>query len=840
MTFRPSTPRPSTFRVATTSRRVVLGADAFGWFVASIAALTVTHAVDATAQGISAPPTTRINGAADAANADVCTPAIRQRPFRRPPSTEVARRDPNAPIVVEADRIDGEHGRNVRAEGSVVLRQGPVTVTGDRLTYDNAKDEARAEGAIRIDRGGDIYQGRDLQLQVSRFEGFVLDPQYFFARTGAGGRAERIDFLGEDRTNLTQADYTSCPRDETGDNKPAWLLKSDRVRLDFNANEGVADGAVLLFYGFPVLAAPVLRFPITDERKSGWLPPSVNLDNKKGLELALPYYWNIAPNHDATLAPTLYTRRGVALGGEYRYLGATHGGTTQLDWLPNDRITGKARYAFEWRHRDLGWNGVRLNAQVERASDDSYWKDFPSHIVTITPRLLTQDLRAERNLTIGPFEGSAYARVQRWQVLQDADVSAQIVSPYERSPQLGWRASRPWQAVGANVSVETELNHFTRPNDGTTVGTALVQGWRAHVLASASRRWGAPGWWIEPGIKLNAATYRTDRLMLDGRTSATRFIPTASLDGGMVFERNTSWFGRPYMQTLEPRVRYVQTPRRQQTNLPNFDAAGTDFNVVSIFGDNAFSGIDRVSDAHQITAGATSRWFEPASGVERLRAGVVQRYVLRDQLLTPDGVPNTRRLSDVLFFGQSALSERWALGGALQYSPEIDRVTRSVLSARYTAGPFRTVSLAYRLTRDASEQIDVGWQWPLFGPGQRTSTFGDLGGESSRGRLNLSRNRSCQGTLYGVGRVNYSRRDSRITDSVVGLEYDSGCWIGRVVVERLSTGRADATNRLLFQIEFVGLSRLGSNPLRVLKDNIPGYMLLRDDTVPLGPPPVYE
>ncbi len=768
-----------------------------------------------------------------------CTPVSSVARFRKSPVLERVRRDTGAPITVDADRLSGEHERSVRAEGSVMLRQGPITLRTDLLTYDIVSDTARAQGGIRIDRGGDVYLGRSLEMQVSRFEGYVLDPQYYFARTGAGGRARRIDFLGEDRTLMSQADYTSCPRDEASGQTPAWLLKSSRVRLDFDANEGVAEGAVLTFFGVPVLAAPVLRFPITDERKSGWLPPAINLDNKKGLELALPYYWNVAPNHDVTLSPTLYSRRNLALGAEYRYLGATHRGTTQANWLPNDRVTGKARYALEWRHRETDWSGVRLDALTQRVSDDNYWKDFPRHIETITPRLLTQDLRADRAVTVGPFEGTAYARLQHWQVLQGDDPLAQIVSPYQRSPQLGWRASRPWRAVGANVSVETELNRFTRPSGGALADAALPQGWRAHVVSSLSRRWGTPGWWFEPGLKVNAATYRTDEPMADGRTTATRVIPTLSLDGGMAFERSTTWFGRPYVQSLEPRVRYVNTPFREQSNLPNFDSAGTDFNVVSIFGDNAFSGVDRVSDSHQLTVGATSRWIEPETGIERLRAGVVQRSLLRNQLITPDGSPTTRRLSDVLLFGQSALSQRWALAGALQYSPEIDRVTRSVLSARYTAGPFRTASVAYRFTRDASEQIDVGWQWPLLGPSLRaTDTLGPSSAE--RGRLDLSGNRSCQGTLYGVGRVNYSRRDSRITDSVIGLEYDSGCWIGRVVVERLSTGRAEATNRLLFQIEFVGLSRLGSNPLRVMKDNVPGYMLLRDDSAPVGPPPVYE
>jgi LPS-assembly protein len=766
-----------------------------------------------------------------------CYPAATSvRNSRALPFTRT-KRDPRAPILVEANRMQGRAAQSMLAEGDVRLQQGPVLLRTDRLSFDNEREEVKAFGNVSVERDGDIFRGQELQIHLPTFEGFVLDPKYHFARTNAGGRAQRIDFMGNDRATITKGDYTSCPRDDAtpeqpNPRKPAWLLRSDRVRLDFDANEGVADGAVLEFLGVPILAAPVLRFPITDERKSGWLPPSLNLDNKKGLEVSVPYYWNIAPHHDATVSPILYSRRGAALAAEYRYLGATHGGVTEGHWLPNDRITGKARYAFTWKHRDLGWSGFRLDANVERASDDSYWKDFPRHIETLTPRLLAQDLRAERAVTLGPFDGMGYARLQHWQVLQDADPLARIVSPYQRSPQLGWRATRPWRSVGANVALEAEINHFTLPTKSALNGTtAFPEGWRAHILGSASRRWSAPGWWLEPGLKLNAAAYRTEQPMVDGARNASRVIPTASFDTGLIFERDSTWFGRPYLQTLEPRLRYVNTPPRNQAALPNFDAAGTDFNVVSIFGDNAFSGVDRVSDAHQVTAGATSRWLAPDTGVERLRLGAVQRYLLRDQQITPDGVPTTQRLSDVLLFGQSTLSERWTLGGALQYSPDNSRVTRSVLSARYNAGPFRTVGVGYRFVRGASEQVDVGWQWPIYGDAMRGTTSLSTLASSSR---------ECRGTLYSVGRVNYSRRDSRITDSLVGFEYDAGCWIGRTLVERLSTGRSEATTRYHFQIELVGLSRLGTNPLRVLKDNIPGYRLLRDDAAPIAPPPVYD
>jgi LPS-assembly protein len=204
-----------------------------------------------------------------------------------------------------------------------------------------------------------------------------------------------------------------------------------------------------------------------------------------------------------------------------------------------------------------------------------------------------------------------------------------------------------------------------------------------------------------------------------------------------------------------------------------------------------------------------------------MRLGLVQRYLFRSQQVTPDGVPVNDRFSDLLLFGSSNLTPRWTLDAALQYNPDLRRATRSVISARYSPGPFRTVSTSYRLARGASEQIDVGWQWPVY---RGSATAGGCSG----------------GTVYSVGRLNYSVRDSRITDSIVGFEYDAGCWIGRVVAERLSTGRSEATTRLLFQLELVGLSRLGSNPLRVLKDNIPGYRLLREERDDTPPIPVYE
>jgi LPS-assembly protein len=290
-----------------------------------------------------------------------------------------------------------------------------------------------------------------------------------------------------------------------------------------------------------------------------------------------------------------------------------------------------------------------------------------------------------------------------------------------------------------------------------------------------------------------------------------------------VLERETSFFGRGVRQTLEPRLLYVDTPFKDQSGLPNFDASAKDFNFDSIFTENAFSGVDRVSDAHQITAGVTTRVLDRDSGAELLRLGAAQRYLLRDQFVTPDGAPLTQHLSDLLLLASTTVIPAWSLEGSVQYSPDTSRVNRSVISARYSPGPFRTVSATYRLTRGLSEQVELGWQWPIYGRTPVEAQASRSGGASGSGGGG-----DCSGSWYGVGRINYSTLQRRLTDAIVGVEYDAGCWIGRIVATRQSTGLSEATTRLLFQLELVGLSKLGSNPLQVLKDNIPGYKLLRE------------
>ncbi|MFN3303174.1 MAG: LPS-assembly protein LptD [Roseateles sp.] len=726
-----------------------------------------------------------------------------------------------AALAISATKITAQTEQRAEAEGAVELRYGEVLLNADKLSYGVVDDFARAEGHVRINHNGNVFTGPLLQLYVNRFEGEFLTPSFFLAATGGAGKAQVVRFHDSEHLSATAASYSSCPVVEV--QEPAWQISAKELRLDLAGNEGQAEGAVLRFLGVPLLAAPALSFPLSSARKSGWLPPNIFLDNRSGFEFGVPYYWNIAPQRDATVTPFVMTKRGVGVDSEFRYLEPGHAGRINLDLLPGDRVFGRSRWGLKLDgDGQLGDWRYRLNS--ERVSDDDYWKDLSRRVESQTPRLLAGDfsLKRQRELSWGVID--TYARIQRWQTLQGVDTLARFDSPYQRSPQVGVRVTtaadeavldsfRPWgRKARLEGGLELEYNQFTLP--GSALPGQARGGERVHALGHVSAPLGGEAWWFIPRLSVNAAAYELERPLDDGRRRLSRVIPTLSVDHGWVFERDTKLFGRPMRQSLEPRLLYVNTPFREQSHLPLFDAAPKDFNFDSIYTDNQFSGVDRVSDLHAISVGATSRWVSTAQGEELLRIGAVQRFLLRDQRITPDGQPITQRFSDLLLAAATHLDERWWAESTLEFNPETRRSVRSVVRARYSPGTFKTVSVAYRLARGQSEQVEFAWQWPLYG--QPVTSRGADG-------------KSCSGAWYSAGRVQYSLRDRRLTDSVAGFEYDAGCWLLRFGLERLSTGRAETNTRFMLQLELVGLSQLGSNALKVLKDNVPGYRRLSSD-----------
>ena len=722
------------------------------------------------------------------------------------------------PTFVFGDRVSGRPDLETVVDGNAELRRGATSIRADRIEYYQPDDQLKSRGNVRINRAGNRFEGPELELKLDRFEGFFTTPGYRFLSNGGNGRAERVDFLDENHLTAQRATYSTCERDDEASWEPAWVLRAKSFEFDFESEVGVARNAVIRFKDVPILAFPKVSFPLSDKRKSGLLPPSVSMGSTDGFELRQPYYFDIAPNRDATFSPAIMTKRGVDLAGEFRYLEPTYQGQLRANYLPNDKLRDRDRWSYGYQHTGTINTGIKAignlsaSLNLNRVSDNDYWKDFPVTTPSTTQRLLANDAI----LSWGQGFFSTSVRTLKWQTLQDA--TSPITPPYDRLPQLTanyTRVDAPLLGLGNGYdwSIEGDYTRFSADR----VLTNQPNSNRAYTKLQVSRPWLSAAGFITPKVQLHATSYQFDAPLIDGARSASRVVPTFSLDSGLQFERQASFLGRDFTQTLEPRAFYVRTPFRDQSRLPNYDSGVNDFNFATVFTENAFVGNDRISDANLLTLGVTSRLLDPATGAEAMRVGIAQRLRFEDQRVTlPGALPVTDRISDILVGASVNWVPQWSFDSTVQYNPKTKQSERASFGVRYNPGNYRVISAAFRRQRNVSEQIDVGWQWPI------NDLWGDKGKNLGPGQG------QGPGRYYAVGRLNYSVLDKRLVDSIIGVEYDGCCWIGRVVLQRSQTGTGTSDTRIMFQLELVGFSRLGANPLETLKSNVPRYQYLRE------------
>lgn len=716
------------------------------------------------------------------------------------------------PTFLSGQKLISRPDQELILEGQVELRRADMVIRAERIEYDQEQDLARARGQVRINQAGNVYEGPALELKVDAFEGQFEQPSYHLLSNDAHGQAEQIEFLDDKRAVVRNATFTTCKREPGPDWLPDWLLRARTLNFDSEDETAEAEGTSLEFKQVTLMSLPAVSFPLSEKRKSGLLSPTFGVDSVSGSEVTVPYYWNIAPNRDATFYPTVMSKRGVNYGGQFRYLERSYTGQLRLDYMPGDILRESDRWGGSYQHQgtiDTGMSGIGglgLSLNFNRVSDDDYWRDFPRGTSSLTQRLLAND--AAISWSRGFY--STTLRTLKWQTLQDP--LAPIVPPYDRLPQVGARYLQP-DAGGFEVTLDADYTQFEA--DRRLTGQPNAQ--RSFLKGQLSYPWVGASGFIVPKVQLHSAQYQFDVPLAGGQMQATRNVPTYSLDSGLVFERDTTYFGQGFRQTLEPRIFYVNTPFVDQNFLPNYDSGATDFNFASIYSENAFVGNDRISDNDLLTTGLSTRLLDPSTGAEVARFGVAQRFRLADQKVTlPGGQTAKEGLSDVLLGAGLTLDPRWYLDSTVQYNPTTQKSVRSTVAARYNPGSYRVLNVAYRFQRDSSEQLDIGWQWPL------NDLWGDKGQDLGPGRGQGA------GRWYSVARLNYSLQDSKLVDSIIGFEYDAGCWLGRIVLERLQTGLTSVNQRLMFQIEFVGFSRLGIDPLQTLKNNIPRYQYLRE------------
>jgi len=700
------------------------------------------------------------------------------------------------PLFFEADRVQGHQDQDTEAEGNVWFRKRGQAVSTDWLRYDKAADELAAQGNVRMELGADVVEGARLRYNLESDRGFMESPRYtlhkssepggpraLFRETDARGTAERMLFEGPGQYRAERAEYTSC-----GPGNDDWYLRAGDLQIDKERDVGVARDASIVFLGTPIFYSPYLSFSLHQARKSGFITPHYGSTDKGGAEITIPFYWNIAPNRDATVAPRIMTRRGVLVDGEFRYLEPNYLGEARAEVLPDDRVrNGEERWAYFIRHNHTlpsGWFGA-LN--LLRVSDDTYFTDLSTQIAVTSQVQLPSDLTIGRGGTWGG--ASSYglsALVQRWQTLQP-DPLQPVTPPYDRLPQITLTAARQ-EVLRSDFDFYGQYTTFDHPT--------LTTGTRVLAYPSLSVPLQAAYASVTPKLGVNLTRYLIDANTA-GFTDQSRTVPIFTTDSSVVFERPTTIGGAPFLQTLEPRIFYVYIPFRDQNGIPVFDSAQQDINFTTIYSENQFSGWDRINDANQLTFGVTSRFIGTDTGAERLRVGIAQRFYFETQQVTLPGTPaRTSSSSDLLAAVSGAVAPHLRAEAGLQYSTISSQMQKFNIGARYQPLPGRVLNLTYRETINSLRQADFSTQWPV-----------------GRG-------------WTGLARWNYSLRDERTLEGLLGAEYNGDCWSLRVVAHRFATTTQETSTTFFLQLELNGVSRIGSNPMDTLRRNIGGYARL--------------
>lgn len=743
----------------------------------------------------------------------------------------VLKKDDDYPMFVSAEQIEGQAEELTVAEGNVELRKTGSLILADRLTYRMLDDEIEAFGSVRVLQDGTEIETPHMKMKLDEQIGSAEDVRYrilketpskFYSSTPtvvtvagsnantsgapmmlnvansyglptqsppqrpteANGRAERVDFEGENQYTFFSNSFSTCKPGQED-----WYLQTSETHLDYDNNEGTAKHASLWFGGVPLFYSPVASFSLNGQRRSGLLHPHFSTSTRSGVDFTLPYYWNIAPNYDLTLFPRYMSKRGTQLGIEARYLDHNFQGTTRAEYLPNDESLNRQRYGYRIEHvHNLG-RGVTAAINWNGVSDDFYWQDMSSRLLQTS---LTQ-LPKQVSLSYAPSPWlQSSMQVLRYQTLQ-LDPTVPITRPYFLEPQLNITGYRP-NVLHTDLSMIGQFSRFTH------VDSTKIQGDRLVFYPQVSLPLVHPAFQITPKVGLHMSHYGLSNQLVGQESSFNRVLPTFTLDSTMIFEREGDWFGNGYIQTLEPRLYYVNIPYNDQSQIPLFDTALSDFNFAQIFSENRYSGYDRINDANQLTAAVTSRLLDGETGVERFKAMVGQRHYFKPQRVAITGeTTRTADFSNLVAAVNGLVAPKTYTDVAWEYNFRDNVSERFSAGVRFQPELGKVLSASYRYTRNqltndsTVDQIDVAGQWPI----------------SSK--------------WYAVGRYNYSLRDKKTLESIAGVEYNAGCWAVRVVGQRLAAITGTPNDTLFFQLELNDFGSIGTNPIGLLRRSIPGY-----------------
>ncbi len=724
-------------------------------------------------------------------------------------------RGPGGDITYRADQFDFTSDGLMVLSGDVDLHMGEREILADQLTYDRDNNNLTATGAVRY---------RDPIVLLQGDTGHYNDQSADFShgtfqllKLPGHGTADQISMTPQKVITLKRVTYTSCPKQHND-----WLINARDLTLDTNAGRGVGHGATVDFEGVPILYLPWISFPLNSSRQSGVLFPNFGSSSLSGAFLGVPWYWNIAPNQDATFTPTIYSTRGIDLGAEYRLLTESTRGTLDANFMPHDRQTDDQRSFLKLIDRyQLGWN-TRIDTTVENVSDDEYFEDFTQGTESTSTPFLPRSI----GITHRDDIWTLHAEVVGYQTLDDTLPVDE--RPYIQLPRLAAAAQwSPLHVPQIATGFESELVNFTRadcipcpavgacnvPNPCNLSNAPLdpmanVDGWRLDVMPHFGLDFSGPGYFLRPNLGWEFTQYALrddDNVTGSGigeSSSPQRNLPIFSVDSGLKFERLSDNGARTV--TLEPRAMYVYIPYRNQNDLPVFDTGIPDPNLIELFRPNRFLGTDRVGDENGLTLGLTSQTFDSASGTRYLSATIGQAVYFEPARVTLPGqalqsVNTSSLIAEVILTAY----HNWNLQFDIASNPNVSAVAQDEITLQYHPSNQQVANLSYRYRAGQLAQIDSSVAWPI-------ASHWDA---YARAVYSFLDNPSSTPAVH-PGSI----------EDFAGFQYRGACWSIRALWQRsISTRTGIQSSGVSFQLELTGLSSVGSQVTSFLEQSIRGY-----------------
>jgi len=759
--------------------------------------------------------------------------------------------DGKALTFTSSDSIDGVVERDMHLKGRAQIRRNGAVLKADEITYNPDTDIADLLGNAELSKGNVTFKGPKGQFKVDAREGAMEAPTYDLRDSRGSGKAKKLTVESPDVFVFDKATYTTC----TPENMD-WYFTASTLEIDNEQKEMAGTHGVMRFFDVPIAYVPYFTAPTGGQRRTGLLAPVAGYNSNNGLDITQPYYVDIAPNRDLLLLPRYMNHRGTMLGAQYRFLDSKDSGTVMGEFLPYDKQTGTDRWKYDWQQRQIfsggvgpggaplpgAWSGY---ANVARVSDNLYPTQFSQSIAGAVTNQFRQEVGTTKGLTGSLSNWNVSARALTFQTLQP-DPTVTVQAPYNVLPNItaaynnrltptASDASGKYVTLptGPATSFSTDFTRFAYNIQGHLAATApgvYSQADRTVVKGAMSLPQVTPGYYITPKVSFQSNNYNATPFNNVGALPAQGFtIPTFSLDSGLAFERDAAelkgFFGRDMLLTMEPRAFYVYTPYQSQAQTPIFDTADAGFGVSQIFAENTYIGNDRIADRNAATIGMTSRMIEANTGAERANVTLAQQQQFTGQKVGLNGnVVNPTTYSDTLGSGSVRLLGNFSADVFGQYNTQLNRFVQTTVGGSWRPTPGRSLNFGWRNV----------WSPPVEASLQNNQAY--VPSATTTDQYNVSGQWPLTREISVLGRYGYDALTTKTLNTLVGLEWARDCWTFRSVYSQMLNTSQITTTQILFQIEFRGFASAGSNPVDIMKLNVPGYM---PTSKPI-PPSIYE